>query len=129
MEARRKHKKTKQPPRTLGVTLLSAGAAAFGIGTAIAALFLRRRPAAAPGHPVPDLAPEATVPPVETLPSNAEPEVPVLAPETRAPEHFRPDPTAVPTAEEREALRPATGPAPSLAADRGSVIADPQDAA
>jgi len=39
---------------------------------------------------------------------------------TRAPEAFRPDPTAVPTAEEREALRPATGPAPSLAADRGT---------
>lgn len=39
---------------------------------------------------------------------------------SRAPEAFRPDPTAVPTAEEREALRPATGPAPSLAADRGS---------
>jgi len=38
---------------------------------------------------------------------------------TRAPEAFRPDPTAVPTAEEREALRPATGPAPSLSADRG----------
>ena len=40
--------------------------------------------------------------------------------ETRAPDAFRPDPTAVPTAEEREALRPATGPAPTLVADRGS---------
>jgi hypothetical protein len=39
---------------------------------------------------------------------------------TRAPEAFRPDPTAVPTAEERESLRPATGPAPTLSADRGS---------
>lgn len=48
---------------------------------------------------------------------------------TRAPEAFRPDPTAVPTAEEREALRPATGPAPSLAADRGSVLADAVGAA
>lgn len=38
---------------------------------------------------------------------------------SRAPDAFRPDPTAVPTAAEREALRPATGPAPSLAADRG----------
>lgn len=37
---------------------------------------------------------------------------------SRAPDAFRPDPTAVPTAAEREALRPATGPAPSLAADR-----------
>ena len=40
---------------------------------------------------------------------------------TRAPDAFRPDPTAVPTAEEREALRPATGPAPTLVADRGSM--------
>lgn len=38
----------------------------------------------------------------------------------RAPDAFRPDPTAVPTAEERESLRPATGPAPTLVADRGS---------
>ena len=42
---------------------------------------------------------------------------------TRAPDAFRPDPTAVPTAEEREGLRPATGPAPTLAADRGSMNA------
>jgi hypothetical protein len=41
--------------------------------------------------------------------------------ETRAPDAFRPDPTAVPTAEEREALRPATGPAPTLVADRGTL--------
>jgi len=38
----------------------------------------------------------------------------------RAVDAFRPDPTAVPTEQEREALRPATGPAPTLAADRGS---------
>lgn len=41
--------------------------------------------------------------------------------ETRAPDAFRPDPTAVPTAEERDALRPATGPAPTLVADRGTL--------
>lgn len=41
-------------------------------------------------------------------------------PTDRAPDAFRPDPTAVPTAEERESLRPATGPAPTLVADRGS---------
>ena len=39
----------------------------------------------------------------------------------RAPEAFRPDPTAVPTKAERESLRPATGPAPSLVADRGTL--------
>ena len=40
--------------------------------------------------------------------------------DSRAVDAFRPDPTAVPTEEEREALRPATGPAPTLVADRGS---------
>lgn len=123
MEPRRTRKKTKQPPRTLGVALLSAGAAALGIGATVAALLFRRRATPATGHPVPDLAPDATVPPIVTPPSGDEPAAPALEPEERAPEHFRPDPTAVPTAEEREALRPATGPAPGFAADRGSVNA------
>ena len=48
---------------------------------------------------------------------------------TRAPDAFRPDPTAVPTAEEREALRPATGPAPTLVADRGSGFSEAAGAA
>ncbi|SFP92172.1 hypothetical protein [Sphingomonas rubra] len=48
---------------------------------------------------------------------------------TRAPEAFRPDPTAVPTAEERESLRPATGPAPTLSADRGSGFSEGAGAA
>lgn len=42
---------------------------------------------------------------------------------------FRPDPTATPTAAEREALRPATGPAPTLAADRGSGFSEAAGAA
>lgn len=115
--------------RTFGITLLSAGAAALGIGAAVGALLFRRREGLAAGHPVPDLAPEAVVPPVTTPPSNQEPEAPAIPPAERAPEHFRPDPTAVPTAEEREALRPATGPAPTLVADRGEITADSQDAA
>lgn len=61
-------------------------------------------------------------PAAEHVPTDLLSDVPVTR-ETRAPEAFRPDPTAVPTAEEREALRPATGPAPTLAADRGSVNA------
>ena len=130
MEARRTRKKLKQQPqRNFGVVLLSTGAAAIGIGAAIGALLFRRQNAPAAGHAAADLTPGATVPPVETQPSNAAPEAPVLAPEARAPEHFRPDPTAVPTAEEREALRPATGSAPGFAADRGSAQADAQDAA
>ncbi|MBB5716116.1 hypothetical protein [Sphingomonas aerophila] len=50
-------------------------------------------------------------------------------PGDRAPEAFRPDPTAVPTPEEREALRPATGPAPTLVADRGSGFSEAAGAA
>lgn len=49
--------------------------------------------------------------------------------DSRAPDAFRPDPTAVPTAEEREALRPATGPAPTLVADRGSGLSEAAGAA
>jgi hypothetical protein len=42
-------------------------------------------------------------------------------PKERAVEAFRPDPTAPVPAGERDALRPATGPAPSLVQDRGSM--------
>ncbi|MCP3735816.1 hypothetical protein M9979_13120 [Sphingomonas sp. RP10(2022)] len=47
----------------------------------------------------------------------------------RAAEAFRPDPTAVPTDAERESLRPATGPAPTLVADRGSGFSEAAGAA
>lgn len=57
------------------------------------------------GHAVPDLA--ATAP---------------LGPDHRAPVAFRPDMDAPMTAAEREALRPATGPSPSLVSDEGSSI-------
>jgi hypothetical protein len=46
-------------------------------------------------------------------------------PNDRAVEHFRPDPTAPVSAADREALRPATGPAPGFAADRGGVRSQP----
>jgi hypothetical protein len=66
-----------------------------------------------------------------TAPSGGDGHVPTdllaaepVTPATRAPEAFRPDPTAVPTAAEREALRPATGPAPTLVADRGGAPAE-----
>ena len=108
-----RRKQTRDPSdRKLGVALLSAGAAAIGLGATLAALLIRRE-RQAKGHPAPDLAPDAPAPSADA----------------RAPEHFRPDPTAVPTAEEREALRPATGPAPTLAADRGSVPNETQGAA
>lgn len=47
----------------------------------------------------------------------------------RAVDAFRPDPTAVPTDAEKEALRPATGPAPTLTADRGSGFSEGAGAA
>ncbi len=39
----------------------------------------------------------------------------------RAPDAFRPDPTAPVPSSEREALAPATGPAPTLSEDRGAM--------
>ncbi|MEG3163047.1 hypothetical protein U1701_00395 [Sphingomonas sp. PB2P19] len=87
-------KATRQPPKpkTLGRTLLATGAAALGLGGALLTLFLSAKKANPNEHAVPDLAPGKPHP----------------GPTDRAPEAFRPDPTAVPTAEEREALRPAT---------------------
>jgi hypothetical protein len=82
----------------LGLGAFAAGAAAWVIGTRAAA-GKPARPSARPREP-------------DAIPALAD----------RAPEKFRPDPTAIPTPEEREALRPATGPAPSFAADRGSSI-------
>lgn len=55
-------------------------------------------------HAVPDLAPDAPTPGTN-----------------RAVEAFRPDPTAPVPLEERDALRPATGPAPTLSEDRGAM--------
>jgi len=49
--------------------------------------------------------------------------------DSRAVDAFRPDPTAVPTDAEKEALRPATGPAPTLVADRGSGFSEAAGAA
>ncbi len=106
--ARRSPSRNAKPAdRRFGMRTLAAGAAALGLaGSLAAAFFVRRRAATNPAeHAAPDLAADAPRPGTE-----------------RAPDAFRPDPTAVPTAEERESLRPATGPAPSLAADRGTTI-------
>jgi hypothetical protein len=46
-------------------------------------------------------------------------------PNERASEHFRPDPTAPVSAADREALRPATGPAPGFSANRGDLRSEP----
>ena len=94
--------------------MIAAGTAAVGLGAAaIALLFFSRKQSNPAEHAAPDLAVDA--PPVDI--------------HTRAPDAFRPDPTAVPSAEEREALRPATGPAPTLVADRGSGFSEAAGAA
>jgi hypothetical protein len=87
-------------------------AAAIGVlaGVAgIAAWTLTARRTPGDGHPAPDL----------------DRKTPRPTAEDRAPEHFRPDPTAPVVAEDREALRPAIGPSPSLVADRGAVRSQP----
>ncbi|SFN68371.1 hypothetical protein [Sphingomonas sp. OK281] len=95
----------KPKSKTLGINALSIGAAAIGLGGALLAVFLRSKANPAE-HAAPDLALDKHRPGATD----------------RAPDAFRPDPTAVPTKAERESLRPATGPAPSFAADRGSTL-------
>lgn len=82
------------------------GTVAIGMGAAFGLGLLdkfRARPRDGE-HPVPDLAPDAPTPGT-----------------TRAPDAFRPDPTAPVPESERDALRPATGPAPSLVENRGTM--------
>jgi hypothetical protein len=76
-------------------TIISLGALALAAGGGLLAMLARaRRVAPSTGHKAPDLAPDRPHP----------------GPEHRAPEAFRPDPTAPVPASEREAFRPATVP-------------------
>ena len=91
-------------------TALSIGAAVLTVGAAIAGFLARRQITAwaAPDsaeHPAPDLALDRPHP----------------GPSDRAPVDFRPNIDAPMSPAEREALRPATGPAPSLAAEEGTM--------
>lgn len=105
MTTPRKTKAKPQPqPWTLARTALATGVAAIGLGATVLAL-LRRTKSDPAEHAAPDLALGKPRP----------------GPADRAPQAFRPDPTAIPTAEERESLRPATGPSPSMVADRGEL--------
>lgn len=88
-------------------TLLTIGGAVLALGFAGAAWLRRQQPRE--GHAAPDLSPDTPRP----------------GPGDRAPKAFRPDPTAVPTKAEREALAPATGHAPGFAADRGTTVQEP----
>jgi hypothetical protein len=93
--------------KRIGIGIGSAlGAAAAVVGGALlydvaARKTFRRRE----GHKAPDLAEDKPHP----------------GPDHRAPQAFRPDPTAPVPASEREALAPATGPAPTLSEDRGAM--------
>lgn len=101
-----KHKKPKPKSRKTSVaTLRTVALGAAGIAVGLLGVLLARRKAPNEGHAAPDLALDK----------------PRSAAGDRAPEAFRPDPTAPVPAAEREALRPATGPAPSMVAPRGSM--------
>jgi hypothetical protein len=99
------------PARTFDTTtILSIGGALVAVGAAVAGFLARRQISAwvAPGsaeHAAPDLAVDKPHP----------------GPEDRAPIDFRPDMDAPMSPAEREALRPATGPAPSLVAQEGEM--------
>ena len=101
MSKKNKRKQADRAARNRTLTILGA------IGAAVAGavlLFARSGKGEGGEHRAPDLAADAPVPGTD-----------------RAPVDFRPDPTAPVPESEREALRPATGPAPTLAADRGTV--------
>ncbi|HTG39436.1 hypothetical protein [Sphingomonas sp.] len=84
-----------------GIAVAAAGIAALG--------WAMRRRAPEEGHAAPDLPRDGSRPDADR----------------RAPVDFRPDPTAPVSAAEREALRPATGPSPTLVNDRGAVRSQP----
>ncbi|MDR6787829.1 hypothetical protein J2Y58_001181 [Sphingomonas sp. BE138] len=98
--------KAKEVRHTRAIVAATAvGAVIAGVGAAIGMGWLNRLlPVGNAEHAVPDLAADAPTPGT-----------------TRAPEAFRPDPTAPVPAAERDGLRPATGPAPTLAATRGEI--------
>lgn len=101
-----KHKKHKAKSRTAGVsTLRTVALGAAGIAIGLFGVLLARRKAPGEGHAAPDLALD------KPHPGTGD----------RAPDAFRPDPTAPVPASEREALRPATGPVPTMVEPRGSM--------
>ncbi len=106
MPKHKKHPPKKAPPRVAGVsTLRTIALAATGVAIGLFGVVLARRRPGNAEHAAPDLALDRPRP----------------GPSDRAPEAFRPDPTAPVPASEREALRPATGPGPTIAAPRGSM--------
>lgn len=104
--------KKKRPPKPMSTTTAwSIGAVALAAGAGIAAFLSRGRISAL----LSKTSEEGHVP-TDLLDPNRNAD-------DRAVADFRPDMSAPMTAAEREALRPATGPAPSLVSDRGAMNA------
>lgn len=89
-------------------TALSIGAAVLTAGAALAGFLARRQIA-------------AWVQPAGSDAADLAPDTPRPAAEDRAPLEFRPNMDAPISAEDREALRPATAPAPSLVSAAGTM--------
>ena len=98
--------KAKEAKHTRAIVAATAvGAVIAGVSAAIGMGWLNRFvPAGNAEHDAPDLAADAPTPG-----------------STRAPDAFRPDPTAPVPASERDGLRPATGASPTLVATRGEM--------
>ncbi|MEH3160395.1 MAG: hypothetical protein PGN08_16645 [Sphingomonas taxi] len=109
-QSRDSHGRFKADHRTRNLAIGAATAVGALASAAAAALHFGWLDRLLPGdggeHAAPDLAPDAPVPGT-----------------TRAPDAFRPDPTAPVPAAERESLRPATGPGPgpSITEPNGSM--------
>ena len=97
--AARKTSEPTIPPSAHTLGLLTLGGLMIAGGAYLARRFVGQAGSGAE-HAAPDLALDKPRP----------------GPTDRAPEAFRPDPTAPVPESEREALRPATGPAPTLVA-------------
>ncbi|WP_156349118.1 MULTISPECIES: hypothetical protein [unclassified Sphingomonas] len=103
--AKHTNHKVKTPP-TAGIsTIRTLALAATGVAVGLFGVLLARRRPGNAEHTAPDLALD------QPRPGST----------GRAPEAFRPDPTAAVPASEREGLRPATGPVPTIVEPRGSM--------
>lgn len=132
---------TRNKTRSIGPRAVALGLGAFAAGAAAllagAIALARRAPAEGGAEGQHEPAPRPAVPDVDNGPTphaqpaptglegHAAPDLAAdsdLGPGHRAPEAFRPDIDAPMTPAEREALRPATGPSPSLVSDRGGSV-------
>lgn len=108
-----------------GIAALAVGAVALGRRQAgQGGAFGQHDPAPRPATTAADNGPTPHDEPAPTgLEGHAAPDLAADAdPHQRAPEAFRPDIDAPMTPAEREALRPATGPSPSLVNDEGGSV-------